>query len=90
VKKKDWFIFKFMLVIVCSYFFNLGLMFMDYGATFKDLKWIVGQSLIFENIEPRVMYHSGLLLVTCSFLILTLLCAHLLIEKCGKKIPEKE
>jgi hypothetical protein len=61
-------------------------MLIDYGASFKDIGY--GQSLIFERIEPRVMYHSGLLLVTCSFLILTLLCAHyLLIEKCGKEIP---
>jgi hypothetical protein len=83
-----WF-FKFMLVIVCSYFFNLGLMLMDYGATFKDVGYC--QSLIFERIEPRVVYHSGLLLVTCSFLILTLLCAHyLLIEKCRQEIPEKK
>jgi len=89
MKKKNWFIFKFVLVIACSYLFNLGLMLMDYGATFKDVGY--AQSLIFERIEPRVVYHSGLLLVTCSFLILTLLCAHyLLIEQSGKKIPQKK
>jgi hypothetical protein len=74
----DWFVFKFLLVFICIYFFCLGLMLMDYGATFKDLKGIVGQSLIFENIEPRVLYHSGLLLVTCSFMILIVLCAYYL------------
>jgi len=73
----DWFVFKFLLVFVCIYFFSLGLMMIDYGATFKDLK-VVGQSLVFENIEPRIMYHLGLLLVTGSFMLLTALCAYYL------------
>jgi hypothetical protein len=70
-------------------------MLMDYGATFKDLKGIAGQSLIFENIEPRVLYHSGLLFSTLSFMILTTMCAHYLykeksVQQGGKEEPEKE
>jgi hypothetical protein len=64
-------------------------MLMDYGATFKDLKGIAGQSLIFENIEP------GLLFSTLSFMILTTMCAHYLykeksVQQGGKEEPEKE
>jgi hypothetical protein len=72
----DWFVFKFLLVFVSIYFFCIGLMLMDYGATFKEK--MIGQSLIFENIEPRIMYHLGLLLVTGSFMLLTMLCAYYL------------
>ena len=90
----DWFVFRFSLVFVCIYFFVLGLMLMDYGATFKDLP-VIGQSLLFERIEPRVMYHSGLLLAAFSFMVLTILSAYYLsqersVKQCREEEPEKE
>jgi hypothetical protein len=62
--------------MIMSFWFSLGLMLMDYGASFKCNG--IGQSLIFERVEPRVMYHSGLLMTIASFLILVVLCAYYL------------
>jgi hypothetical protein len=63
--------------MVCIWFFSLGLMQMDYGATFKETGGY-GQSLLFSRVEPREIYHSGLIIVSATFFILTMLCAYYL------------
>lgn len=46
-----------------------GILLIDYGATFHNLDGVVGESLIFENIDPRMMYHEGLLMCLFAFII---------------------
>lgn len=72
--------FKVFAVVVLGFLFSLGLMLMDYGASAKGTDGS-GMSLVFEKIDPRVMYHEGLLLVLASFLFMTSLVAIELKEK---------
>lgn len=74
LREREWLGPKLLLVVIASWFFATGIMLMDYGATFKDVGF--GQSLVFERIEPRVIYHSGLLMALGSFLIVCVLCAY--------------
>jgi hypothetical protein len=74
MQKRKWLGFKILLVMILGFLFSTGLMLMDYGATFKDTE-AYGQSLVFERIEPRTIYHTGMLLVIGSFFVLSMLCA---------------
>jgi hypothetical protein len=76
-KRDKWFVFKISLTYVAIYFFCLGFMFVDYGASAKGLD-IAGQSLVFNFVEPRILYHTGLFLMTASFFVLLVLCAYYL------------
>jgi len=70
--------FKIMASICLAFLFFLGLLLMDYGASLNNIKGqikgeIYGQSLVFSRVEPRIMYHTGLVLCLASFLSLELL-----------------
>jgi hypothetical protein len=72
---------KFLLIFISVMAFFLGLMLVDYGATFKDMRGIVAfQSLAFDNIDPRVTYHSGILLVVSAFLTTYALSFHCVVK----------
>lgn len=77
----NWLFFKIVVMMVLIYFFSLGLMLMDYGASFKCFKECGGldaylQSLVFERIEPRVVYHLGLVFVVASFMFAEMIVAY--------------
>lgn len=64
---------KIFLSIVLAHFLFFGMMLIDYGITFKclcsDVKFYA-QTLLFEKIEARVVYHLGIILILFSFLVL--------------------
>jgi hypothetical protein len=70
----NWMMFEILLVTLSNLMFCEGLMLMDYGATFKNIGF-VGESLVFKNIEPRVIYHTGLVMCLVSYLMLVILSA---------------
>jgi len=78
IKNKSWWMFRFVFVQVLILFFCVGVVEMDYGATFKDMPDVVGQSLFLSSVESRVVYHMGMLQVTGSFLFLLAVCAYYL------------
>jgi hypothetical protein len=72
---------KFLLIFISVMAFFLGLMLIDYGVSFKDMRGIVAfQSLIFDNIDPRVTYHSGIMLVVSAFLTMCALSFHCVVK----------
>jgi hypothetical protein len=66
----------------------MGIMLMDYGATFNNIGF--GQSLMFDRIEPRVMYHSGVVLCYSSFLTISFLCLYLMKSLPRQRTRERE
>jgi hypothetical protein len=71
--------FLFIFISVMAFF--LGIMLMDYGASFKDMRGIVAfQSLAFDDIDPRVTYHGGLTLVILAFLTTSSLAFHSVVK----------
>jgi hypothetical protein len=72
---------KFLLIFLSVLAFSLGLLLMDYGASFKDMRGIVAfQSLAFDDIDPRVTYHGGLTLVILAFLTTSSLAFHSVVK----------
>ena len=80
-EKYEWKTIKLWGVLIIGFFFFLGMMLIDYGASFKcqeECKYIcTGECLEFrvsslasKGLEPRIVYHIGVLLVIVSFLIL--------------------
>ena len=63
---------KIFIVFGLVVLFSLGLLLIDYGATFKDSR-IVMQSLLFEEISPRITYHTGIIIIIAVFLILSIM-----------------
>ena len=59
---------KVMSSLTLIIIFMIGLMLIDYGATFKDANAYF-QSLLFGRIEPRIVYHFGVILVLTTFFI---------------------
>jgi hypothetical protein len=79
-------VYELLALVVAVFLFNIGLMLMDYGATFRDIGYL--QTFVFERIETRVAYHSGVILAVASFFLLVMLCVHhISVQKCGKEIP---
>lgn len=81
-----WKVFKMVLMSVLIWHFCLGVMLIDYGASFKCFKEcnignVTFESLILRNIEPRVVYHLGLIFVLLSFLILQFIYSYELIKE---------
>jgi hypothetical protein len=67
--------FKIILIVCLAFFQVLGLMLIDYGASAGNFAGYdtVFQSLAFGRIEPRIIYHLGILFVATSYLCLTAL-----------------
>ncbi len=72
---KKWLAFKIFSVVALGFLFSLGLLLIDYGASLKGTDGY-GQSLAFERVDPRVMYHEGIIFVLGSFLCMTVIAAH--------------
>ncbi|VVB61554.1 Uncharacterised protein [uncultured archaeon] len=72
---KKWLSFKIFSVVALGFLFSLGMLLIDYGASLKGTDGY-GQSLAFERVDPRIMYHEGIIFVLGSFLCMTVLAAH--------------
>jgi len=48
----------------------IGLWAIDMGASLKNLQNgnVVAESLLFTNVEPRVIYHAGIILIVGAFM----------------------
>lgn len=71
---------KTVLALVLIHIFWLGIMLVDYGASFKCDN-ILFEGLVLKNVEPRVVYHFGLVLIIFSFLIMEIFAIYLLSKK---------
>lgn len=72
---------KFLLLFISIFLFFLGLMLIDYGASFKGVDQIAFQSLLFESIDARIVYHLGVLMVFYSCLISHSLAFHHIVRQ---------
>ena len=61
------------VVLLClTMLFMTAISAIDIGATMYNLG-LRGENLFFVNVEPRIIYHAGLLISTLCFLILALM-----------------
>lgn len=64
---------KLLFSICLTVIFMVGVHCIDLGASMKFLE-LVGieghaESLFFSNIEPRILYHTGIILIIACFLV---------------------
>ena len=62
-----WTHFKASVVLVAPFFYFLGMMLTDYGASMRIIGSGHGETLIFSHLSPRVLYHAGLLMSMVCF-----------------------
>lgn len=71
---------KFIWLVCLTMVFMVGLQAMDMGASLKIIETsgvkTQAEGLFFTNVEPRVLYHAGLLVVVLSWLILCIISIH--------------
>lgn len=77
--------FMYMLIFFSVMLFFMGLMLVDYGASFKDLP-IFAQSLAFDHINVRVVYHTGITCLISSFVISNFTAFHFVV-KMSRRCP---
>jgi len=75
----DWTPFKLFVGMISFFIFSWGTLLIDYGATLQN--GCVFQTLLLDKIEPRVVYHLGLLMVFGSFFVVTLISINEILKR---------
>jgi len=69
--------------------FLIGMFAIDNTFSYMNIKGVVGQSLIFKAMSPRVVYHSGVLLAIVSFLSEFFIVVHVIFRRAKPKRKTK-
>lgn len=66
---------KLVAVVTLPFYFFLGMMLIDYGATMK-INGGHAETLLFSALPGRIVYHSGILLAITAYLVASALLIH--------------
>lgn len=81
---EDWTLFKIIVVLLSFFWFSWGTLLIDYGSSLQN--GCIFQTLLLDKVEPRVIYHSGLLIVFGSFFAVVLIALNELLKRRSKPV----